>query len=366
MLSYYKALKRAKFAVTYVNYDQSPNLPITYSLWDPIDKIDLPGKPTFVENPGFLLTAENCAEFYRQVNKRMVFNNFYIWGKNKIKLFPELRSLDKQNRNVFNGRAPKKVIRVSKKTAEIKQAIDYVNKKFPKNIGTADNFNYPTTRAAALKRLRSFIKTKFNRFGPYQDFVNRDDNIMFHSVLSSSLNIGLICPSDIIRAIKPIRRRIAANSFEGFVRQLFWREYQRLCYNHVDYSKLGKTGNKLSSAWYSGSIGIEPIDDMIKSGIATGYIHHIGRLMFIGNFMHLSGIAPKEGFKWFMEFAIDSYEWVMYQNVYDMVFFITNGHTTTRPYLSSSKYILRMSNYKKGAWCDKWDQLYHNYNGRKY
>ena len=54
---------------------------------------------------------------------------------------------------------------------------------------------------------------------------------------------------------------------------------------------------------------------MIKDGFNTGYLHHIGRLMFVGNFMNLYGISPMEGFKWFMEFSIDSYEWVMCQNV---------------------------------------------------
>ena len=61
-----------------------------------------------------------------------------------------------------------------------------------------------------------------------------------------------------------------------------------------------------------------------------------------------------------MEFAIDSYEWVMYQNVYDMVFFSTGGRTTYKPYFSSSKYVLRMSNYQPGNWTKKWDSLYKN------
>lgn len=70
--------------------------------------------------------------------------------------------------------------------------------------------------------------------------------------------------------------------------------------------------------------------------------------MFVGNFMNLSGISPKEGFRWFMEFSIDSYEWVMYQNVYDMGFFVTGGLTMRKPYVTSSNYILKMSDYKKG------------------
>ena len=83
--------------------------------------------------------------------------------------------------------------------------------------------------------------------------------------------------------------------------------------------------------------------------------------MVIGNFMNLSEIDPEEGFKWFMEFAIDSYEWVMKQNVLDMVFFVTGGKTMRKPYVSSSNYVLKMSTYKKGHWSEKWNTLYNNF-----
>ena len=186
---------------------------------------------------------------------------------------------------------------------------------------------------------------------------------MFHSVLSSSINIGLINPSDIIEEISKVEHSVPTNSFEGFLRQLFWREYQRYCYNYVDFENVNYFGNsgKLSKKWYDGTTGIEPIDHQIRQAFDTAYLHHISRLMFIGNFMNLSRIDPLEGFRWFMEFSIDSYEWVMMQNVLDMVFFVTGGKTMRRPYISSSNYILKMSNFKKAAWCKVWDDLYHQF-----
>ena len=57
----------------------------------------------------------------------------------------------------------------------------------------------------------------------------------------------------------------------------------------------------------------------------------------------------------------DSYEWVMYQNVLDMVFCVSGGQTMRKPYISSSNYILKMSNYQKGEWSDTWDNAYYNY-----
>ena len=77
--------------------------------------------------------------------------------------------------------------------------------------------------------------------------------------------------------------------------------------------------------------------------------------------MNLSGISPKEGYKWFMEFSCDSYDWVMKQNVLDMVFFVSGGKTMRRPYMSTSNYVLKMSNYKKGEWCNDWDEKYREF-----
>ena len=72
--------------------------------------------------------------------------------------------------------------------------------------------------------------------------------------------------------------------------------------------------------------------------------------------MVLSEINQNDAFKWFMEFPIDSYLWVMNQNVYDMVFFVGGGLTMRRPYISTSNYILKMSDYKKGEWI--WNNKY--------
>ena len=186
---------------------------------------------------------------------------------------------------------------------------------------------------------------------------------MFHSVLSSVINIGLITPNDIIAVLKKYKSKVPLNSFEGYLRQLFWREYQRYTYINVNWKGKNFFGNKkkLGKKWYTGELGIDPVDDFIVSGFDTGYMHHIGRLMYVGNFMNLSGISPNQGFKWFMEFSTDSYEWVMEQNVRDMVFFSTGGKTTRKPYTTSSNYIINMSDYKKGEWSDKWDELYRKF-----
>ena len=70
-------------------------------------------------------------------------------------------------------------------------------------------------------------------------------------------------------------------------------------------------------------------------------------------------INPKDLYDWFMICFIDSYEWVMVPNVFGMSqYSLTTISMMTRPYISSSNYINKMSNYKKQEWFNKWDALY--------
>ena len=107
--------------------------------------------------------------------------------------------------------------------------------------------------------------------------------------------------------------------------------------NEINYFNHKK---KLNSKWYSGETGIRPIDDSIKFAFKTGYLHHIIRLMIMSNFMNLCRLDPYECYKWFMEFAVDSYDWVMIQNVYSMGQWADGGLTMRKPYISSDNYVV--------------------------
>ena len=74
--------------------------------------------------------------------------------------------------------------------------------------------------------------------------------------------------------------------------------------------------------------------------------------------MNMSRIHPSEIYKWFMEMFVDSSEWVMVPNVFGMGTFADGGIFATKPYICGSSYILRMSNFKKGDWCEIVDGLY--------
>lgn len=157
--------------------------------------------------------------------------------------------------------------------------------------------------------------------------------------------------------------RVPLNSLEGFIRQVIgWREYMRGVYRLTGRQQRcrnfwGHT-HPMPRALYQGTTGIDPVDTVIRRVLRHAYCHHIERLMVLGNFMLLCEIHPDAVYRWFMELFIDAYDWVMVPNVYGMSQFADGGLSTTKPYISGSNYILKMSNFRKGAWCAVWDALY--------
>jgi deoxyribodipyrimidine photolyase-related protein len=369
----YDLMKKNGYNITYNEFNTKLPNAEQYMLYYPINKLDILKLPTNTivydkETPNLLLTREHITRYHNKTDK-FFFNAFYMWSKKELNIIPNIKSQDKLNRqkpkNIVCISQPYEDIVVKKDILKyIDDAKKYVEKHFKNNCGILDkanNFIYPITRSDSLKWLEHFILKKIKNYGNYQDFIDKNNNHLCHSLLSALINIGLINPSDIIIILEKERKTldIPMNSYEGFIRQLFWREYQHLCYIYVDFSKNYFGNNKLlTKEWYTGNTGIIPVDDSIREAFETGYLHHIKRLMVIGNYMNLCNIKPSEGFRWFMEFSCDSYEWVMYQNVYDMVFFTTGGKTMRRPYISSSNYILNMSNYSKDNWCEIWNTKY--------
>jgi deoxyribodipyrimidine photolyase-related protein len=193
---------------------------------------------------------------------------------------------------------------------------------------------------------------------------------MFHSLLTPALNIGLINPNEIVeRALSHAENHeIPLNSLEGFIRQIIgWREFLNGIYRHRGVEiRNGNHWNhrrRMPASFYDASTGIPPVDDAIRNALDHGYCHHIERLMVLGNFMLLCRIKPDEIYRWFMEMFIDAYDWVMVPNVYGMSQFADGGTFTTKPYLSGSNYIRKMSDYPKGEWCETWDGLYWSFIG---
>jgi deoxyribodipyrimidine photolyase-related protein len=179
------------------------------------------------------------------------------------------------------------------------------------------------------------------------------------------MNIGLLVPSEVLDRVVGVAqtRDIPLQSLEGFVRQVMgWREFIRGIYQN--YSAVQARTNywshtrQLTEHWYVGGTGIVPLDETIETTQRMGWCHHIPRLMVVANLMTLCEIEPKAAHRWFMEMYVDSASWVMGPNVYGMGIFSDGGIFATKPYICGSNYLLKMSNYSKGPWCDVVDGLY--------
>ncbi|MEZ5229992.1 MAG: cryptochrome/photolyase family protein [Acidimicrobiales bacterium] len=109
-------------------------------------------------------------------------------------------------------------------------AIDLdVLERFPDNVwGAAPDGTWPVTRAQARQRLTEFIDIGLPVFGPHEDAMLTAEWKLAHSALSSSLNLGLLHPIEVVEAAEAAYRsgRVPIASAEGFIRQVIgWREY---------------------------------------------------------------------------------------------------------------------------------------------
>lgn len=247
----------------------------------------------------------------------------------------------------------------------VEEALRYVEKNFSDHYGDANDFAYPITFDDAEKWFDQFLKERFYLFGDYEDAISCGEDYVFHSVLTPMLNIGLLTPQYVVEKTLKFadKNKIPINSVEGFIRQIIgWREYMRGVYDAIGRrlrtANYWKHRRKLPASFWNATTGIDPLDATIRKVLRNAYTHHIERLMIVGNFMVLTEIDPDEAYRWFMELYIDAYDWVMVPNVYGMSLQSDGGSITTKPYISGSNYIRKMSDYPAGEWCDIWDGLY--------
>ena len=328
------------------------------------------------DNPLFINKNEDLSLFFRSDKKKFFQTSFYKQQRLKLDVMmignkPEggKWTYDDQNREKYPKDKIPPTITYPEKNKIYTEAFNYVNDNFNNNYGKIDEeIIYPYNFKLAKEWLNVFLKTRFEEFGPYEDAVVKEKSILNHSVLSPLINIGLINPKLLLKSILNYyyQHNIRINSCEGFIRQIIgWREFIRgvyICKGTEERNKnFWNFKKKIPKSFYDGATGIEPVDDTINKINKSAYANHIERLMIVGNFMLLCEFNPDEVYRWFMELFIDSYDWVMVPNVYGMSQFGDGGLMSTKPYISGSSYILKMSNYKKGEWCSIWDSLFWNF-----
>ena len=326
-----------------------------------------------IESPQFLNSEKDNLTFFSPSKKKYFQTSFYknqrrktgilMVGENPIGKW----TYDDENRKKYpKNKLPPQIIYPKENSNYSLEAYSYVNTHFSNNYGQLNtDTKYPSDFVSAKNWLNNFLEERFIEFGDYEDAIVKDETILNHSLISPLINSGLLTPNYVINELNEYakKKNIPINSYEGIIRQIIgWREFIRGIYvvkgteeRTINFWNFNK---KMPSAFYDATTGIEPIDDCVIKVTKTGYLHHIERLMVLGNFMFLCEIHPNEVYKWFMEFFIDSYDWVMVPNVYGMSQFADGGLMSTKPYISSSNYIMKMSNYKKSNWQEIWDALY--------
>ena len=241
-------------------------------------------------------------------------------------------------------------------------------KRLPKGttVPAEPSVDLPVDHRTAQQWLDTFLEQRLAGFGTYEDAISSHHRVMWHSVLTPMLNLGLLTPQQVLnRTLDAAEaKEIPLNSLEGFLRQIIgWREFMAAMYWRYGVKMRNSNfwnfeDRPIPNAFYQGTTGIPPIDDAIKRANKTGYCHHIERLMLLGNMMLLCGFHPTRIYTWFMELFVDAYDWVMVPNVYGMSQFADGGIFTSKPYLSGSNYVRKMSDYKPGEWCGIWDGLF--------
>ncbi|KQO39523.1 cryptochrome/photolyase family protein [Aeromicrobium sp. Leaf245] len=324
----------------------------------------------WLESPNFLTTREQVRE--QLGGKRPRMQHFYAWQRTRLDVLVDgdqpvggKWSFDEENRKKLPRSVDVPDVTRPERVAEVDDAIAWVRSAFPDAPGRLESFAWPTDHAEAEAMLEEFVTERLDTFGPYEDAITTRSATVFHSVLTPALNIGLLSPAQVLGRVldHADEHDVPLASLEGFVRQLIgWREYMRGVY--VTHGRRMRTANhlahtrSLAPGWWDATTGLDPVDLVVRRVLDDGWCHHIERLMVVGNAMSLLRIDPDEVYEWFMALFVDAYDWVMVPNVYAMSQFAAGPAITTKPYVSGSAYLRRMSDVPKGDWCEAWDGLY--------
>ncbi len=265
---------------------------------------------------------------------------------------------DAENRKGFGKAGPKALPQTLKFEQDTitQNVIALVAKTFADHPGEIASFNWPVTREQALLALNDFITHRLPQFGAHQDAMWTTLDFGWHALLSSSLNLKLLHPLEVVLAAEQAYRARGLDlaSVEGFIRQVLgWREFIRGVYfldmpglktaNHYDHQ------NALPKWYWSGDTGMNCMRQSIGQTLKNGYSHHIQRLMVTGMFGVTAQIRPQALCDWYLAVYVDAVEWVELPNTAGMALFANGGRFTSKPYIASGAYVKRMSNYCSGC-----------------
>jgi len=302
---------------------------------------------------------------WRESKGTLLMENFYRWMRRQHGILmqdgkPEggRWNFDRDNRKGFGRQGPGLVPAPlahppDRITAEVQHQVATY---FPDNPGSSETFSWPVTREQALASLRDFTHHRLPEFGRFQDAMWEGSPWLYHSALSTALNLKLLHPGEVISAVLDAYRdgHAPLNSVEGFVRQVIgWREYVRGIYWTEGEDYLARNAlqaeQPLPGLYWNGDTDMACLRDVVSQVLAHGYAHHIQRLMVTGLFALLLGVRPQALHQWFLATHLDAIEWVEAPNTLGMSQYADGGLLASKPYAASGRYIQRMSNHCSGC-----------------
>ncbi|MBU0739067.1 MAG: cryptochrome/photolyase family protein [Alphaproteobacteria bacterium] len=314
------------------------------------------------EDDRFLCSIENFRE-WRKGRKQLRMEYFYrdMRRRHRVLLEGEEPVGGKWNFDAENRKPPAEGLKGPKRISHRKDTItksvlDLVEERFTGHMGSLASFHFAVTAAQAEMELQQFIEEILPTFGDYQDAMVKGEPYLYHSLISSYVNAGLLMPIDVIRRAEAawFEGRAPLNAVEGFIRQILgWREYVRGIYwtEMPDYAALNHlvASRPLPQMYWTAKTDMACMRGAIGDTIEHAYSHHIQRLMVTGNFAMLAGIDPAQVCEWYLAVYSDAYEWVELPNTLGMALYGDGGIMASKPYAASGKYIDRMSNFCGGC-----------------
>jgi deoxyribodipyrimidine photolyase-related protein len=317
--------------------------------------------PLEVLADGHFYCSRDAFEDWREGRRTLVMEHFYRHMRQRHAVLMDgdqpaggKWNLDRQNRRPFGREGPGLIpphpqFKPDKTTEAV---LRLVERELPDNPGTLAGFRWPVTREQALEVLDGFIAQRLPAFGPFQDAMWAGEPLLYHSTLSTALNLKLLNPREVVDAAVAAydAARAPLQSVEGFVRQVLgWREYVRGVYwsEMPDYLERNALDAQqpLPAFYWTGDTDMACLAAAIGQTLELGYAHHIQRLMVTGLFALLLGVRPREVHEWYLAVYVDAVEWVEAPNTLGMSQYADGGLLASKPYAASGRYIQRMSNY---------------------
>lgn len=373
-------LRAAGFRVLYYRYDQGLKTlrdavvsalgqsgaaellycePAEHRLRQTMARWRLPVTATEIADDRFLVTHE-AFDAWAQGRKSLRMEFFYREVRRKYGLLldedgkPEggRWNFDAENRQGWRGETAIPERPAPEFDDITRGVLELVTEAFPENPGDLARFTYATTRKGAQAQFQWFIENGLPRFGQFQDAMAEESPWLFHSVVSMYINIGLLDPLAVCRAVEEAYRdgRCELAAAEGFIRQVAgWREYVRGIYwrEMPRYARRNvlRATRQLPPWFWTGDVELRCLSAALRQSLDLGYAHHIQRLMIIGNFCLLAGLDVEEVCAWYLAVYADAFEWVELPNTLGMALHADGGLMASKPYAASGKYIQRQGDH---------------------